>query len=130
MENQNIIDSKFRMVILAAKRAKQLLRGARKRIAMDAENPLTIALEEINQGLIDFEITDGTPRKPDLSIFGDENEEASSADDESPQIAVADDGDGLESDAEAGTEGEQADDPATVDETREDADAEVEPAAE
>jgi DNA-directed RNA polymerase omega subunit len=47
VEDRNVIDSKFRLVILAAKRAKQLL---------NMENPLSIALEEIRQGKIDFEI--------------------------------------------------------------------------
>ena len=74
MDQHEFIDSKFRLVILAAKRARQLLRGARKKIDMEAENSLTIALEEINRGLINFEITDGTPREPDLSIFGDSSE--------------------------------------------------------
>lgn len=71
MESSEFIDSKFRLVILAAKRARQLLRGGRKKVDMVAENPLTIAMEEIKRGLIKYEITDGTPRKPDLSIFGD-----------------------------------------------------------
>lgn len=46
--------SKFRLAILAARRAKQLINGARKRVDMKAENPLTIALEEIRQGKIDL----------------------------------------------------------------------------
>lgn len=50
------IDSKFRLAILAAKRAKQLVKGAKKKIDMEAENPLTIAIEEINEGKINFHI--------------------------------------------------------------------------
>lgn len=56
MDNQQVIDSKFRLVILAAKRAKQLLRGGKKKLELNMENPLSIALEEIRQGKIDFEI--------------------------------------------------------------------------
>lgn len=56
MEDRHVIDSKFRLVILAAKRAKQLLRGSRKKVDLNFENPLSIALEEIKQGKIDFEI--------------------------------------------------------------------------
>lgn len=74
MDQHEFIDSKFRLVILAAKRARQLLRGGRKKVDIEAENSLTIALEEINRGLIKYEITDGTPREPDLSIFGDSDE--------------------------------------------------------
>ncbi len=46
--------SKFRLAILTARRAKQLINGARKRVDMKAENPLTIAIEEIRQGKIDL----------------------------------------------------------------------------
>jgi DNA-directed RNA polymerase subunit omega len=56
LAENNFIDSKFRQVILAAKRARQLLAGSKKKIEIDAENPLTIAMAEIKQGKIDFEI--------------------------------------------------------------------------
>lgn len=56
MENHKVVDSKFRLVILASKRAKQLLRGGKKKVDLNAENPLTVALEEIKQGKIDYEI--------------------------------------------------------------------------
>jgi len=49
------VDSKFRLVILAARRAKQLIAGDRKRVDIKAENPLTVALEELRQGKIDVE---------------------------------------------------------------------------
>lgn len=50
------IDSKYRLIILAAKRSKQLQRGARPRIEIDAtkHKPTRIALEEIVQGKILF----------------------------------------------------------------------------
>jgi len=54
--DQSIVDSKFRLVLLAAWRAKQIINGSKKRVNIKAENPLTIALEEIRQGLINFEI--------------------------------------------------------------------------
>lgn len=56
MQNLGFVDSKFRLAILAAKRAKQLISGSKQRVDAKAENPLTIALEEIIQGKIDFEI--------------------------------------------------------------------------
>lgn len=55
MHNLGFVDSKFRLAILAAKRAKQLISGAKQRVDMKAENPLTIALQEIRDGKIDFE---------------------------------------------------------------------------
>ena len=48
------IDSKFRLVIFAARRAKQLINGDRKKIDIKAENPLTVAMEELRQNTIDF----------------------------------------------------------------------------
>jgi len=50
------IDSKFRFVILASKRAKQLLRGAKPRIKTKSKNPIRIAQSEVKAGVIDFEI--------------------------------------------------------------------------
>ena len=56
MEKLDFIDSKFRLAILAAKRGKQLLAGAKKRVDTTAENPLTIAIEEIYRGKVKFKI--------------------------------------------------------------------------
>jgi len=50
------IDSKFRFVILAAKRAKQLLRGAKVKIKTKTRNPIRIAQLEVREGVIDYEI--------------------------------------------------------------------------
>ena len=52
------IDSKYRLIILAAKRSKQLQRGARPRIDIDPtkHKPTRIALEEVIQGKIHFHI--------------------------------------------------------------------------
>jgi len=58
LETPGFIDSKFRLAILAAKRAKQLVSGARKKIDVTAENPLTVALQEIQLGKISFQIFD------------------------------------------------------------------------
>ena len=56
------IDSKYRLIILAAKRSKQLQRGARPRIDIDAvkHKNTRIALEEVMRGRVNFEVhTDG-----------------------------------------------------------------------
>ena len=52
------IDSKYRLIILAAKRSKQLQRGAKPRIDIDSQKhkPTRIALEEVIQGKVPFEI--------------------------------------------------------------------------
>ncbi|MBC8104228.1 MAG: DNA-directed RNA polymerase subunit omega [Cytophagales bacterium] len=48
------IESKYALVILAAKRAKQIKEGSRARIHTSSVNPLTIALEEIAAGEIKY----------------------------------------------------------------------------
>jgi len=58
-ENTNQeIDSKYRMIIVAAQRSKQLQRGARPRIEIDLQRHKStrIALEEVQQGKVDFKI--------------------------------------------------------------------------
>jgi DNA-directed RNA polymerase subunit omega len=50
------VDSKYRYVILAAKRAKQLLRGAKPKIKVKSRNLIRIAQMEVKSGLIDYEI--------------------------------------------------------------------------
>ena len=54
------IDSKYRLIILAAKRSKQLQRGARPRIDIDElkHKNTRIALEEVMQGRVNFSKTD------------------------------------------------------------------------
>ena len=52
------VDSKYRMIILAAKRSKQLQRGASPRIEIDPQKhkPTRIALEEVMRGRVHFDI--------------------------------------------------------------------------
>ena len=66
-------ESRFLFVDVAAQRAKQLRRGARPRLdglnAPDAtervdlpHKPERIAMEEVRQGLISYQLPDSTPR--------------------------------------------------------------------
>ena len=52
------VDSKYRLIILAAKRSKQLQRGASPRIEIDPQKhkPTRIALEEVMRGRVQFDI--------------------------------------------------------------------------
>lgn len=52
------IDSKYRMILLAAQRSKQLQRGANPRVAADVKKtkPTRVALEEIKQNKVNFTI--------------------------------------------------------------------------
>ena len=53
------IDSKYRLIILAAQRSKQLQRGARPRIEIDPtkHKPTRVALEEVVRGKVVFHAT-------------------------------------------------------------------------
>lgn len=58
-ENEQVeMDSKYRLIIVAAKRSKQLQRGARPRIDMDIQKhkATRVALEEVMRGKINFTI--------------------------------------------------------------------------
>lgn len=60
-ENEQVeMDSKYRLIIVAAKRSKQLQRGARPRIDMDTQKhkPTRVALEEVLRGKVHFTIVD------------------------------------------------------------------------
>jgi DNA-directed RNA polymerase omega subunit len=56
LEHFGKIDSKFRFVILASKRAKQLLKGAKPRVRSRSRNPIRLAQQEIREGAVDYEI--------------------------------------------------------------------------
>lgn len=53
---ENTFDSKFRFVIVAAQRAKQLLKGERPKIKSKYKNPIRIAQEEVRSGAVKYEI--------------------------------------------------------------------------
>jgi DNA-directed RNA polymerase omega subunit len=59
------IDSKYRCVIIASKRAKELLKGAKSRIKSKSKNPVRIAQKEVKMGLVEFEIL--KTKKEDLA---------------------------------------------------------------
>ena len=54
---QDSIDSKYRMIILAAQRSKQLQQGASVRVELDSRKhkPTRIALRELEHGKVPFD---------------------------------------------------------------------------
>jgi DNA-directed RNA polymerase subunit omega len=60
------VDSKYRLIILAAKRSKQLQRGAQPRIEIDPQKhkPTRIALEEVIRGRVHFSIKEDGVKSP------------------------------------------------------------------
>jgi DNA-directed RNA polymerase subunit omega len=51
----NRIDSTFRYVLIAAKRAEQLVRGARPRIESTTTKPARIAMREVVENLVEWD---------------------------------------------------------------------------
>lgn len=70
MEKHNGIDSKFRFVILASKRAKQLLHGDKPKVKTKSRNLIRIAQEEVRLGLVGYEITE--PKGEEIRASEDE----------------------------------------------------------
>ena len=56
------IDSKYRFIIITAERAKQLQNRAKPKVKTKSTKPAHIAMREVEQGLIAFELT--TPEPP------------------------------------------------------------------
>ena len=54
------LDSKYRLILVAAQRSKQLQRGARPRVEMDSQRhkPTRIALEEVQRGKVHFTLVE------------------------------------------------------------------------
>ena len=68
------IDSKYRFIILAAKRAKQLLKGAKPKIQGKSKSLIRIAQAEVRLGLIEYEIIparmDDVPEREERVFVG------------------------------------------------------------
>lgn len=52
------IDSKYRKILIAAKRSKQLQKGARPRVNVPNAKTTRVALAELEHGLVNFELTE------------------------------------------------------------------------
>ena len=51
------VDSKYTLVVLAAKRAREIMDGQQPLVESKSNKPVTVALEEVAQGKISFERT-------------------------------------------------------------------------
>jgi len=51
------VDSKYTLVVLAAKRAREIISGDGKLVASKSNKSVTIALEEVAQGKVIYERT-------------------------------------------------------------------------
>jgi DNA-directed RNA polymerase subunit omega len=56
------VDSKYALVVMAAKRARQLMAGEEQLVSLDSEKPVTIALAEIAREYVHSEQSAARPR--------------------------------------------------------------------
>lgn len=49
------VDNRYSLIVLTAKRSRELIDGARPLVDMDSTKPVTIAINEINEGKITYE---------------------------------------------------------------------------
>jgi DNA-directed RNA polymerase omega subunit len=96
MVPQREMDSKFRLITIAAKRCEQLHRGARPKFDTASKKWAYVALEEVRRGLIDFEIieesVDTQVEDYDSDVFL-EGDMAVPLDIDPPQVIVTDNDD-------------------------------------
>jgi len=102
---EKMVGSRYSLVVLAAKRAKQIKEGAPVLIDTASTNPLTIALEEIAAGKVT--VGEAAPVEapaleqeetstasstaahfaPDVAVGGDDEADDDSSDDDSEEVA-------------------------------------------
>jgi DNA-directed RNA polymerase subunit omega len=59
-------DSKFRFILVAADRAKQILNGAPPKLEVRSGKPAYIATREVEQNLIKYEILEEAPPEEEV----------------------------------------------------------------
>lgn len=62
------IDSTFRYVLIAAKRAEQLVRGASPRVEMPSNKPSRIAMREVIENLVDWDYGPAPAPEPPAEV--------------------------------------------------------------
>ena len=68
-------DSKFRFILVAAERAKQIQNGAPPKIDVKSAKPAYIAIREVEQNLIPFEVLEEAPEDQDVEYEDEEQSE-------------------------------------------------------
>lgn len=89
MKAQSGIDSKFRFVIIASKRAKQLLQGSKPRLKSKSKNPIRVAQREVREGLVNYELVEfkkeEIPEPAEEGFIGEEIAPGSAGEGEGPK---------------------------------------------
>jgi DNA-directed RNA polymerase subunit omega len=78
------VENRFQLVLIAAKRARQLSMGARPLVEAEDDKPTVIALREIAENLVDASILEAT----NIGLFT-EDDEIEEIDDEEAERLIA-----------------------------------------
>jgi DNA-directed RNA polymerase subunit omega len=93
------VDNRFQLVLVATKRARQLILGSEPMVEPDNDKPTVIALREIAEGLVGPSILDEEVTLPGLD-FGDDGDDGEmiemddAAVEEAIRLAMLEDSDG------------------------------------
>jgi DNA-directed RNA polymerase omega subunit len=126
LETFGKLDSKYRFIILASKRAKQLLKGAKPKLQSKSKSPIRIAQAEVQSGLVEYEIIparmDDIPEREErVFVGGGLGDEAGDAEGVAGKDLVEDEAD-VVLDEEAEEEAEEADEETEDDAGKDDKD--------
>ncbi len=91
------VDNRFELVLVAAKRARQITLGAEPMVSMDKDKPTVLALREIAEGLITADIL-LAKEEPEISFDFDTEGNAQESDGHLPGLASDDDEISMEDD--------------------------------
>ena len=70
MELPQGIDSKFRYILVAAKRAHQLIGGGKVRVQSESKKVIVVAQRELRSGLVPFMTYDGPGNNSERTVKG------------------------------------------------------------
>jgi DNA-directed RNA polymerase subunit omega len=73
------VDNRFDLVLLASRRARQIMDGAEPSLELDNDKPTVVALREIAAGNISEEVLDLVDNPPIEELFIDEEESTEQA---------------------------------------------------
>jgi DNA-directed RNA polymerase subunit omega len=60
------VDNRYALITIVSKRARQLVEGSHSMVDMDSTKPVTIAINELDGGFVDFETSkEGTEYGPE-----------------------------------------------------------------
>ena len=80
------VDNRFNLVLLATKRARQLVNGMEPLVPWENDKPTVVALREVAEGLISEESLEQRERVREAEVLAEEEAEASAL---GPDEAVA-----------------------------------------